>query len=296
MIRSGQFADLPQQIRLHFASAGQPGRPLLLFLHGFPEYWGAWEELLPQFADDFFAVAPDLRGFNLSSQPDTVAAYRAREIVADVRNLIDHLDYQSAIVVGHDWGGAVAWQLAAAMPAVVKRLVILNSPHPVSFARALATDPAQQAASGYMNWLRAPDAEQRLAADNFARLTGFFTRMQRADAPWLTELRLERYRDAWRHGLAGGLNYYRASPLYPPVGENPGAAALKLDVAQYIVRVPTLVLWGMRDDALLPTLLDGLEPLVPDLVITRLTAATHWLIHEEPEFIAAQVRAFIDGR
>jgi pimeloyl-ACP methyl ester carboxylesterase len=294
-IRTGNYAELPHGIRLHYASCGKAGRPLLLCLHGFPEYWGAWEEVLPAFGDRHFAVAPDLRGFNLSSQPADVKAYRAREIVADVLALIRALGYRNAFVVAHDWGGAIAWQLAIAHPDVVARLVMLNSPHPIPFARELAGNPAQREASEYMNWLRAPGSEGALASDDFALLERFLRHSQRADRAWLTPERAARYRQAWAHGLTGGVNYYRASPLYPPSANDPGAAALQLDPAAFVVRVPTLVLWGMQDPALLPALLDGLDDVVPDLTIERLDRATHWLVHEEPQFIANRVLAFFDA-
>ena len=116
MITTGQYADLGNGIRLHYASCGERDRPLVLFLHGFPEYWGAWDELLPAFAGSHFAAAPDLRGFNLSSQPAEVAAYRVRAIVDDLERFVTHLGFDRAIVVGHDWGGAVAWQWAIARP------------------------------------------------------------------------------------------------------------------------------------------------------------------------------------
>lgn len=296
MIATGQFAELPNGITLHYASCGEPGRPLLLCLHGFPEYWGAWEDVLPAWGAGYYAVAPDLRGFNLSSRPDDVAAYRTREIVGDLLHLIQGLGYERATVVGHDWGGAAAWALAIARPDLVERLVVLNSPHPIPFARALANDPAQQAASAYMNRLRAPGAESRLAEDDFRRLEAFFLGMQRPETPWFTPQRRARYREVWARGLSGGLNYYRASPLYPPSGADPGARALRLDPTQFIVRVPTLVLWGMRDTALLPPLLDGLAELVPELTIERLANATHWLVHEEPAFIANRVLDFVGAR
>jgi pimeloyl-ACP methyl ester carboxylesterase len=198
-----------------------------------------------------------------------------------------------AAVVAHDWGGAVAWQWAIAAPAQVRRLVSINSPHPIPFARALATDPAQQAASAYMNWLRAPQAERLLAENDYARLVGFFTNMARPERPWLTPERLARYKAVWARGLTGGLNYYRASPLYPPRPGDPGAAALTLDPAQFRVRVQTLVLWGEADTALLPSLLDPLPELIDDLKVERLPRASHWLLHEEPERIAASIRSFI---
>jgi pimeloyl-ACP methyl ester carboxylesterase len=292
-VATGQFARLPSGISLHYASSGTPGAPLTMLLHGFPEYWAAWEEVLPGLGEDFFAVAPDLRGFNLSSMPDNVAAYRVHEVMGDALGLAAHLGYDAFNLVGHDWGGAVAWSIAIAMPGRVRRLAILNSPHPVPFARELAGSPAQQAASGYMNWLRAPTAGPMLAENNFARLEGFFDRMQRPDCPWLTAQRRQRYREVWARGIEGGLNYYRASPLYPPTPGDPGACKLRLDPADFIVRVPTLVLWGMADQALLPGLLDGLDELIPRLTVERLPNATHWLIHEEPQLVAARIREFL---
>ncbi len=293
VIANGQYARLPNGISLHYASSGVPGAPLVLLLHGFPEHWGAWEDVLPSLGEEFFAVAPDLRGFNLSSMPDNVAAYRAHEVMRDVTALAEQLGYDSFDLVGHDWGGAVAWNVAIALPSRVRRLVMLNSPHPVPFARELACNPAQQAASSYMNWLRAPDAGALLAENNFARLQGFFDRMQRPDRPWMTTERRQRYRAVWARGIEGGLNYYRASPLYPPTPGDPGAAKLKLDAADFIVRVPTLVLWGMADQALLPALLHGLDELIPQLTVERLPNATHWLIHEEPQLVALRIREFL---
>lgn len=292
-IATGQYARLPNGLSLHYASCGAPGAPLVLLLHGFPEYWAAWEDILPVLGNSFYAVAPDLRGFNLSSKPDGVAAYRAHEVAGDIVALAEELGYPKFDLVGHDWGGALAWNLAIASPARLNRLVILNSPHPVPFARELARNPAQQAASSYMNWLRAPGAGRALAENNFARLEAFFTGMQRPDRRWLTEERRSRYRSAWSQGLEGGLNYYRASPLYPPTADDPGAARLTLSPADFMVRVPTQVIWGMADPALLPALLDGLDELIPQLTVERLAFATHWLIHEEPQLVAARIRAFL---
>lgn len=293
-VRDGLYAELGNGVRLHYAESGDAGRPLVVCLHGFPEYWAAWEDVLPLLGARYHAVAPDLRGFNLSSQPAGVESYRPREIVADVVRLIDRLGHERAFVVGHDWGGAIAWQVAIAQPARVRRLAILNAPHPVPFARELAHNPAQQQASAYMNWLRAGGSEAALARDDFALLERFL-RGAPDGAAWLDAARLARYRAAWRRGIGGGINYYRASPLYPPAPGDPGAAALQLDAAAFRVDVPTLVLWGMRDTALLPGVLDGLDEVVPDLRIERLDHATHWLAHEEPQFVADRVLAFFDA-
>lgn len=288
-ILTGNFADLPNGIRLHYASTGHRGAPLALFIHGFPEFWGAWQDLLPHMEGELFCVAPDLRGFNLSSQPPAVEAYRAKEIVTDMLMLIESLGYEQAHVIGHDWGGAAAWQLGIHCPDVVNRLVIINSPHPIPFARGLLHDPAQQAASAYMNWLRAPGAEAPLAADNFARLLEFFTRMRRDDAPWFDARRADEYRQVWSRGLTGGLNYYRASPLYPPLPGETEPGRLKLNPQDFMCRVPTLVLWGMADIALRPALLDGLIDVVPQLQVEPVEHGTHWLIHEEPQFVANRI-------
>jgi pimeloyl-ACP methyl ester carboxylesterase len=292
MIRTGQYAQLDNGIRLHFASLGNPEGQPIVFLHGFPEYWAAWEDLLPHFAERWHAVAPDLRGFNLSSQPTGVAAYRAREIVGDFESLCRYFSWEKVTVVAHDWGGAAAWQWAIAHPQRVGRLIMLNSPHPIPFARALASDPVQQSASAYMNWLRAEGAETALAKHDFRAIESFFLGMQRPGLVWYTAERAARYREVWGRGLTGGLNYYRASPLFPPTPDAPGAVALTLDPAQFRVRVPTLVLWGEADHALPSRLLDGLDELVDDLTIERLPDATHWLAHEEPQRIAVTIHAF----
>jgi pimeloyl-ACP methyl ester carboxylesterase len=293
MIATGQFADLGNGIRLHYASVGTPGRPLILLLHGFPEYWAAWEDVLPRMPAPYYVVAPDLRGYNLSSQPDCVDAYRVREIVGDLERLVRALGYRSAVAVGHDWGGAAAWQWAIAAPATVSRLVVLNSPHPIPFARDLVASPAQQQASAYMNWLRKPGAEAALAKHDYAALESFFTRMKRDDAPWYDAGRAQRYRAVWARGLAGGVNYYRASPLFPPTPDDAGPAALQLDPARFHVRVPTLVVWADADVALPAQLLEGLDALVDDLAVERLPRATHWLAHEEPDAIARLITGFV---
>jgi pimeloyl-ACP methyl ester carboxylesterase len=291
-IATGQYAALANGIRLHYASCGVRGRPLVLCIHGFPEYWGAWEDVLPMLGKWAYAVAPDLRGYNLSSQPSDVEAYRAREIVGDLIGFIGALGYAHAVIVAHDWGGAAGWQLAISKPQLVQRLIIVNSPHPFTFARELASNPEQQRASAYMNRLRAADAEEQLSKDDFARLFASFDAKDGKGASWLDGARRACYREVWTRGLSGPLNYYRATPLYPPTADDPGARALTLDAARFKVAVPTLVLWGMRDRALLPCLLDGLEELVPGIGVERLPAASHWVAHEEPAYVAERVRAF----
>jgi len=265
----------------------------VLFLHGFPEYSGAWDEILPAFDEGHYAVAPDLRGYNLSSQPHGLDAYRLRSVVEDLVDLITELGYERATIVGHDWGGSAAWRLASAHPERLERLVVVNAPHPNALARELSRNPAQQAASRHVTWLRSPQMEEALAADEFARLKDWLRSMPRAGHAWLTPERLQRYVEVWRRGLTGPLNYYRASPLHPAPESSEGTAALRLNAEHFFVAVPTLVLWGMRDESLVAELLDGLEAWVPNLLIERFAAATHWIVHEEPGRVAQRILEFM---
>lgn len=281
-------------IRLHYVSCGAPTQPLMLFVHGFPEFWYAWHNQLHEFSRGYHAVAVDLRGFNLSDKPADVKVYRVKYQVEDLRQLIGALGHQSCILVAHDWGGAAAWNLAADHPAMVSKLVIINSPHPVTFARALRDHPGQIAASQYMLLFRDAKAERVMSANNFERLAGMFGQMGNGKGP-LTAAEQALYRQAWAQpgALTGGLNYYRASPLYPPTpGGDPGATALTLDPAMFTVRVPTLILWGERDAALLPVLLDGIEEVVPDVRIQRVPEGSHWVVHEFPEVVNRAIREF----
>lgn len=295
IIEDRQFVTLGNGMRLHYASAGERGRPLMLFLHGFPEFWYEWHAQLAEFGTDHFAVAPDLRGFNLSDMPADVAAYKARHVIDDLERLIAHLGYERCILVAHDWGGAIAWNMALSHPQLLQRLIIINAPHPYLFLKALATDPAQQAASAYMNWLRAADSETALAADDFKRMEGFFAAMGQSPAGWFDGDTRERYHAAWRHGLRGGVNYYRATPAHPPTPTEAGPLKLTLRPEDFTVTVPTRVIWGEADIALPATLLDGLEKVVTDLQIQRIADGSHWVIHEQPERINRLIRGFLQA-
>jgi pimeloyl-ACP methyl ester carboxylesterase len=276
-------------IRLHVARAGDG--PLMLFLHGFPEYWGMWRPLLEHFgARGWCAAAPDLRGYNLSDKPAAVEAYRVKPLVADVLALAARYTKEKFVLVAHDWGGAVAWGVAIAQPQRLSRLVMLNSPHPYVFWRELCASPAQRAASAYMTLFRLAKAERVLSENGYARLLAWF--------PGLDEGYRRELLEAWSQpgALTGGLNYYRASPLYPPTADDPGPQKLQLKPEDFVVRVPTLVLWGERDPALLTGCLDGLEALVPDLKLVRVPEATHWIARERTERVIAEIEAFTIGR
>jgi epoxide hydrolase 4 len=268
--------------------------PRVMFLHGFPEGAFVWDEVIDILGARVQAVAPNLRGFERSSAPTGVAAYRAKHLVQDVVALVQRFGGEPIdLVVAHDWGGAVAWAMAARAPELLKRLLIVNAPHPATFLRELKHSPAQQAASAYMNFLCRPDAAALLAADDHARLWPFFTNM--GGESWLDEATRERYREVWRHGLDGALNYYRASPLRPATDAQSAVHSVALEAKDVMVSVRTTILWGEADSALPPSLLDGIHAYVPRLeALHRVPHATHWIVHEQPDLVARVVIEALD--
>jgi pimeloyl-ACP methyl ester carboxylesterase len=284
-------AVLAHGITLSCRAAGHAAAPRVMLLHGFPEGAFIWDETMRRVAARARCVAPNLRGYERSSAPSDVAAYRARYLVADIVALIEQQGAPIDLLVAHDWGGAVAWGLAAQAPHLLRHLLIINSPHPATFLRELRDNPAQQTASAYMNFLCRDDAASLLAENDFARLWPFFSGM--CAATWLTDAVADQYRALWRHGLQGGLNYYRASPLRPAQASEDALQTLALPAASVTVPVPTTVLWGQADTALLPALLDGLEVYVPQLQVHRVPTASHWLIHEHPSLVADTIERLI---
>ncbi|WP_295502421.1 alpha/beta hydrolase [Limnohabitans sp. Rim8] len=305
---------LPHGITLSCRACGEPGRPVLLFLHGFPEGAWVWDPLLLHFSKPenggYRCVAPNLRGYERSSAPEDVKAYRAKYLVQDIVALIDGEcgpltgGRPLAALIAHDWGGAVAWSVANQHPDRLRQLVIINSPHPGTFLRALQQDPAQQAASAYMNFLVQPEAATQLAAKDFERMFGFLTgqdtSLQSLTAPtadhpahWLTPAVKAQYRKVWQQGLQGGLNYYRASPLRPATANDPGASAVQIPPEALRIELPTLLLWAQGDVALLPCLTEGLDAHIPDLKLVPIEQATHWVVHEQPARVIQEIANFL---
>ncbi len=288
-------AVLPHGITLACRATGRPGAPVLLFLHGFPEAAFVWDELLEHFGDRYRCVAPNLRGFGPSTAPAEPEAYRVKHLMTDLDALITQLGGGPLeALVAHDWGGAVAWTFAALQPQRLKRLVIVNSPHPAMFLRELQHNPEQQAASSYMNFLCRPDAEKLLAENDFARMWPMFTNMGAADTTrvgggWLTDPVRDQYRAIWRAGLTGGCNFYRASPLRPPTAPDSAVMTIEFSPEFVTVKLPTLVIWAEDDTALPPSLIDGLAAYVPAMRLVRVPGATHWIVHERPQFVAAEI-------
>ena len=303
---------LPHGITLSCRSAGERGRPVLLFLHGFPEGAFVWDVLLAHFArpenGGYRCIAPNLRGFEKSSAPSDAKAYRPKFLVQDIAALIaietaQH-GGQLAALVAHDWGGAVAWNLINQMPQLANKLVIINSPHPGTFLRDLKTSAKQQAASEYMNFLITPEAETLLAQDDFKRLWQFLIKTNTAAQSsaaasveqwpaWLTEDVKNQYREVWNAGLTGGCNLYRASPLRPPRAGDAAAATIELPREMLTITVPALVIWGLDDAALPPELIDGLDDYIADLTLIKVPGASHWIVHENPQLVIRSIAEFL---
>ncbi len=289
------YADV-NGIRMHYVTSGS-GK-LILFAHGFPEFWYAWRAQLEEFGRDHQAVAPDLRGYNLTSKPEGVDQYRPKHLIEDLRALAAHLGAEKFVLVAHDWGGAVAWGFALAYPELLEKLIIVNAPHPGIFARLMHSHPAQQAASQYMRMFCTPEAEDILSRNGHQALTDIVL-THGLKRGYFDEADRRAYIDAWSQpgALTGGLNYYRASRLLAPApGTPPPASELVLDTAALTVRVPTLVIWGERDTALTTANLDGLDEFVPDLTVRRIPDANHWVVHQKPDLVNSYIREFLTDR
>jgi pimeloyl-ACP methyl ester carboxylesterase len=289
--------DLPHGIQLSCRAAGPKGQPVLLFLHGFPEAAFVWDDLLLHFAKPehggYRCVAPNLRGFEKSSHPSDVSAYRAKFLVQDIAALIQ-IEAGAAplkALVAHDWGGGVAWNLANQMPQLMAKLVIINSPHPGTFLRDLKSNPAQIAASEYMNYFCEPQAAAELSANQFDVLFGFLA--IGLEPTWLTPEVKAHYLAAWSCGLQGGLNYYCASPLKPSKPGDNTLQNLTLPDSMLQINVPTLLLWGLKDVALLPSLNEGLSQYIPQLTYVAIENASHWVVHEQPDIVQREMAAFL---
>lgn len=280
---------LPTGVTLDVATVGDPAHPPIILLHGFPESHRTWRHVIPQLSADHFVIAPDQRGFARSSKPANLSDYTPDKMVADLLALADHFGLTTFTLVGHDWGGAIAWMAALQNPKRITRLVIVNAPHPFVFQRTLFDDMAQRAASQYIRAFRNPDIEKHIASIG---LSAFF---DGSFAPHtdLAKMAEEKpiYLDQWGQpgALTAMLNWYRASPiLVPAMDETPERPAF-LDAPFPPIQQPTLVVWGLKDAALLPSQLEWLAALVPDLTLVKVDAG-HFVPWENPDAIVAAIR------
>ncbi|HEU5367240.1 MAG TPA: alpha/beta hydrolase, partial [Ktedonobacterales bacterium] len=267
-------------MRLHYAAAGSG--PLTILLHGFPEFWYSWRYQLSALAAMRRVVALDMRGYNLSDKP--ASGYDLATLSSDVRGVIEALGERRADIVGHDWGGLIAWTFAMREPDYLRRLVVLNAPHPATLTREWR-HPGQLRRSAYVGFFQLRGiAEDMIARDNFSFLWRTFRSADRGRA-WLADEDIQRYVDAIARpgALTAALSYYRQ-----PVQSS--AAALS---PARVIHAPTLLLWGELDRYLGPWMADGLEPWVSDLRVRRFSTAGHWLSQQIPERINTELLAFL---
>ncbi len=275
------WVPLPQGT-LHLVTAGPPAGPPVLLLHGFPECWYTWRHQIPFLAHlGYRVLAPDLRGYNLSFRPTGVASYRLTHLLDDLHTLLDALGHPRVHLVGHDWGGVLAWYFAMHAPERVERLVVLNAPHPAAYERELRRNPRHRRKAWYvlffqLPWL--PEALLGLAPLHTARHL-FWRTSLRPEA--FTEPDLVRYAAAWAQPGAwtAMLNWYRAALRYPAPPWR-------------IVRAPTLLLWGEQDVALDLALTHDLRRWVPHLWRHTVPHAGHWVHLEDPTEVNAALLAF----
>jgi pimeloyl-ACP methyl ester carboxylesterase len=275
-------ADL-DGIRIHYVTSGSG--PLVVLLHGFPDFWFGWREQIPALARaGFRVVAPDLRGYDLSAKPRAIAAYTVDRIVDDVTNLFRHLSVERAAIVGHDWGGAIAWAFAMRQPERLRRLAILNAPHPERFARALR-DPRQLVRSWYMLFFQLPALPEALFR---ARSYDAIRRLYQTDpARPFSDADIARYVDAIAQpgALTGMINWYRA--LFR------NATHMRASLRR--IDAPTLVLWGDRDRYLSRFLAEPSRQWVPHATVVHFPNATHWLQHDEAGAVNERLVEFLSA-
>jgi epoxide hydrolase 4 len=287
------FADL-ESCRLHYVSRGE-GKPLL-FLHGFPQFWFLWREQLADLGDDHAVYAADMRGYNLSCKPEDPEAYRMRYLLGDLLGLVRKLDLAPLTLVGHDWGGIVSWAFALKYPEMLERLVVIDAPPPFTWNRDLRESPKQRDAVNYMVEFSkpSPEPEELFAANDFALMDDLVVRIGGEGAA-LSDAERAVYHEAWAQpgALRGGLNYYRAARM----GEQVAAGGVPEEYARKLtsqtVEVPTLVIWGENDAALLPSLTRGLSEWVPRLRVEIVPDAGHWVPYERPDVVNGLIRDFV---
>ena len=281
-------------VTLNVALAGDAANPPVILLHGFPESHRTWREVAPRLENRFHLVMPDQRGFAASDQPQEVEAYRTETLVNDIFALADALGLQQFAVVGHDWGGAIAWPAALRGDPRLTRLAIINAPHPVVFQKSVIESEDQRSASQYIRAFRTPGFEQAIQAMGYRT---FFekTFASHVDLAKIPEAEKQQYLADWSQpgALTAMLNWYRAAKVVvPPPGVTVPLPDLLLRAFPK-VKVPTMVVWGMKDTALLPLQLEGLDALVDDLAIVRLPDAGHFAPWEAPGDVTGALEPFL---
>ncbi len=260
-------------VKIHYASLGSG--PLIVMIHGFPDYWYTWRAQMEGLSDKYQCVAIDQRGYNLSDKPEGVDNYKMALLVGDVIAVIRSLGKDKAIVVGHDWGGAVAWQLAINAPQYVDRLIILNLPHPRGITRELANNPTQQAASAYARRFQQEGAEKEITPEQLA----FWVKDPDAKAKYVEAFK--------RSSIPAMLNYYKANYPREPYQEDTSPVVK--------ARGPVLMFHGLNDTALLSPALNGTWDWVEkDLTLVTIPGAGHFVQQDAADLVTRSMRAWLD--
>ncbi|MGY4397459.1 pimeloyl-ACP methyl ester carboxylesterase [Sphingomonas sp. UYAg733] len=287
-----QSIPLPTGVTLDVAVAGDPANPAIILLHGFPESHRTWRHQIPELAKTHFVLAPDQRGFARSSKPAEVSDYTPDKMVGDLVALADHFGIGTFTLVGHDWGGAIAWMAALTRPDRVERLIIINAPHPFVFQKTMFDDLGQREASQYIRAFRNPDFEKYI--DGIG-LSAFFdgSFLRHTDFANVADEK-PIYLDQWGQpgAMTAMLNWYRASAIVvPEMHETPERPAF-LNAPFPSLKQPTLVIWGLKDAALLPSQLEGIDALVPDMTLVKVDAG-HFVPWEAPEAVTAAIKEWL---
>lgn len=264
-------------LKLHTVMIGE-GPPLVL-LHGFPDFWYGWKGVIAGLKKHYKLIIPDMRGYNLSDKPEGVDNYKMSFLMDDIRGLIESLGLEKVFLAGHDWGGLVAWAFAEKYPDLLHKVAILNAPHLKIFQKKIRTDKKQQEASYYILEFRKPDGEKFLFEDDYKWLK-FVVFEGMKNKRNLTDFDKGQYLSAWKQpgAILGGVNYYRAT-------------STSKDFTG-IIKIPTLVIHGMEDNAILSSVLDGLSDYVNDLKIVRAENSSHWVMHDQPELVVSSFKEF----
>ena len=285
---------LPTGVELDVTHGGPDGAPAIFFLHGFPESARTWRYQLADLSRHYRVFAPDQRGFARSSKPSGVDNYTHEKPIGDLIALADRFGVERFTLVGHDWGGAIAWAAALGHADRIERLAIVNAPHPLVFQRSTFDDMEQRKASQYIRAFRVPGMETHIAndLDNFFEKTfsGHFE-LTFSDAEKAA------YIDEWSQpgAVEAMLNWYRAAPIIVPAMDETPERPAYLDAPFPVLKMPVLVVWGMNDRALTPSQLSGLDDLVSDLRLVRVPDAGHFITWEKPEAVTSALREFLDG-
>ncbi len=268
-------------VRLHYVAEGSG--PLMLMLHGFPEFWYSWRYQIPEFAKDYRVVALDLRGYNESGKPKNPSAYQMSVLVDDIRAVIESLGYDRAILVGHDWGGAIAWNVAYAYPSLIEKLIVLNIPHPAKFSEGMQSiDQLQK--SWYVLAFQIPGLPELLLQwDDYRAIESIFVETA-ANPNVFSAADIEAYKNAAakRGAIAAMLSYYRQ--IFPNLFE---------EREWGILQVPTLMVWGEKDTALGKELTFGTDVYVRDFQVRYIPDVGHWVQQEAPELVNEYMREFV---